>query len=229
MDHDLETQVDAIGLSDAVRKPVVMGEFGAFRVAYANPRIAAYSLAHWQVESCAFGFDGWLVWLWAKGDGEVFGAREGGGPIARLLSPKIRGDPCSSEGVPVNVAPFASATTSASLPGAPPTNAIDGLVGTGWGAGDSPPQWIEIDLGTVGSINDINLVVDQFPEGDTHHRVLLAGTDGDFAVAAEFEEHTAPGDVLAFHPPASLEARYVRVETVSSPSWVGWYEIQVYE
>ena len=45
LDHDLETQVDAIGLSEAVDKPVVMGEFGAFRVAYANPRIVAYSLA----------------------------------------------------------------------------------------------------------------------------------------------------------------------------------------
>jgi len=229
LDHDLEAQVDAIGLSEAVDKPVVMGEFGAFRVAFANPRIAAYSLAHWQADSCAFGFEGWLVWLWAAGDGEVFGAREGGGPIARYLSPNFRPDPCSSEGVPVNVAPLGSATASASLPGGPPAHAIDGLVGTGWGAGDFPPQWIEIDLGAVRSIDEINLVVDQFPVGDTHHRLLLAEAPGAFFEAAEFDGFTAPGDVLVFRPSTPIDARYVRVETLSSPSWVGWHEIQVYE
>lgn len=79
--HDLEAQVQAIGLSDAVLKPVVMGEFGALRFAYANPRVASYALAHWQAYSCAYGFAGWLVWLWAKTDDEVFGAREDSGAI----------------------------------------------------------------------------------------------------------------------------------------------------
>jgi hypothetical protein len=130
--------------------------------------------------------------------------------------------------VPTNISLGGSATVSASLPGSPPANAIDGLLGTGWGAGAFPPQWIRIDLGAVRSVHEIYLVVDQFPEGDTHHRLLLAGADGAFGLAAEFEGNTAPGDVLSFRPPTPVEARFVRVETLSSPSWVGWHEIQVY-
>ena len=226
--HDLQNQVDAIGLSDAVEKPVVMGEFGAFRFAYANPRVGAYSLAHWQADSCAFGFDGWLTWLWAKDDDEVFGTREGGGVIGRQLSPVLQPDPCSAEGVPANLALGASATASASLPEGPPGHAIDGLFETGWGAGGFPPQWIQIDLGAVRSVHEIYLAVDQFPAGDTRHRLLLAGADGVFTLADEFEGRTEPGDVLSFRPPVPVTARFVRVETLSSPSWVGWHEIQVY-
>ncbi len=98
--HDLPEQVAAIGLSDAVEMPVVMGEFGAFRFAYADAAAGARALAHWQADSCAYGFEGWLVWLWARRDGEVFGAREGGDAIAELLSPRERPDPCDASGVP---------------------------------------------------------------------------------------------------------------------------------
>jgi hypothetical protein len=225
---DQGDQVDAIGLSGLVDKPLVMGELGAFRFAYANPRVGAYALAHFQADSCAWGFEGWLVWLWAKVDDEVFGAREGGGAIANILSPQERPDPCSAQGVPTNVAPLGTATASASLPDEPPGNAIDGSVATQWGAGGSPPQWIEIDLGTVRTIQEIDLLVGQFPEGDTHHRLLLAGADGVFALVAEFQGFTAQGDALSFVPAAPVDARFVRVETVSSPSWVAWPEIHVY-
>ena len=225
----LEEQVDAIGLTDAVEKPVVMGEFGAFRFASPNPRVASYQLAHWQADSCAFGFTGWLVWLWAAGDGEVFGAREGtGAPIARILSPDERPDPCSAAGVPSNVAPLGTATASASLADEPPEFAIDDLAGTAWSAGADAPQSIEVDLGAEVSIDEVYLLVTQFPEGTTHHRLLLAGANHAFSLAAEFQGPTADGDVLSFVPASPVVARFVRVETVSSPSWVAWREIQVF-
>jgi F5/8 type C domain len=226
--HDLDQQVHAIGLSDTVRKPVMMGEFGAFRFAYANPQVGAYALAHWQADSCAFGFAGWLVWLWSTSDGEVYGAREGGDAIAALLSPVQRPDPCSAAGVPTNVAPSGTATASASLADQPPELAIEGLADTQWGAGDFPPQWIQIDLGAARAIRQIDLLVGQYPAGETDHRLLLAGDDGVFSLVAEFVGVTAQGDVLTFLPAAPLVARYVRVETAVSPSWVAWPEIQVY-
>ena len=77
-------------------------------------------------------------------------------------------------------------------------------------------------------MHEIYLAVDQFPAGDTRHRLLLAGADGVFTLADEFEGRTEPGDVLSFRPPVPVTARFVRVETLSSPSWVGWHEIQVY-
>jgi hypothetical protein len=226
--HTLEEQVDQIGLTGAVTKPVVMGEFGAFRFAYGSPRLGAYELARWQVDSCAYGFEGWLTWLWAKRDVEVYGALQAKGAIAGLLSPDEMPDPCDASDVPTNVAPLGTATASASLPGEPPSAAIDGLAETQWGAGDYAPQWIEIDLGSVRSVDEIHLLVAQFPEGDTHHRLLLAGADRAFALAKEFERSTAQGDTLSFVPSEPLNARYVRVESVASPSRIAWSEIQVY-
>jgi hypothetical protein len=220
--------VAQIGLTDAVTKPVVMGEFGAFRFAYGSPRLGAYELARWQAESCAYGFEGWLTWLWSKRDEEVYGTLQARGTIAALLSPRSMPDPCDAAAVPRNVAPFGTATASASLPNEPPSAAIDGLIETRWGAGADAPQWIEIDLGSVRSVDEVHLLVAQFPAGDTHHRLLLAGADSVFTLAREFERSTAQGDVLSFVPPEPVNARYVRVESVSSPSWIAWSEIQVY-
>ncbi len=226
--YDLAAQVALIGLTDAVSKPVMMGEFGAFRFAYPNPRVGAWELAQWQADSCAFGFRGWLSWLWANKDDEVFGTREGGDAIARVLSPAERSDPCSEANIPSNVAMSGTATASTSLPGEPPSNAIDGLVETQWGAGADPPQWIQIDLGGVKSAQEIDLLVGQFPEGETHHRLLVAGNDGVFTLVKEFERFTAQGDVLRFAPGAPIQVRFVRVETIFGPSWVAWPEIRVY-
>ncbi len=223
-----DDQVDALGLSDAVVKPIIMGEYGAFRFAYRDPRIASYALAHWQADSCAYGFSGWLEWLWARTDDEVFGAQEDNGAIARLLAPDTRPDPCSAEDVRTNVAPLATVTATSSLTDAPPDDATDELTHTLWNAGGYAPQWIQLDLGEVRSIGEIDLSVAQLPEGSTHHRLLLAGEDGVFSFATEFQGSTARFDVLAFAPEEPVDARFVRVETVASPSWVAWSEIQVW-
>lgn len=225
---DLATPVEAIGLTDTVRKPVIMGEFGAFDFWFPFPRIGAYALARWQSASCAYGFDGWLVWLWARTDDEVFGARQGGDAIAELLSPDERPNPCRAGGVPRNVAPDGSATAAASLPGESPADAIDGDPDTQWSAGAEAPQHLEVDLGSDRKVREIHLLAAQFPDGETHHRLLLAGQDGVFEVVKVFEGPTADGDLLVFHPAEPVDARYIRVETVSSPSWVAWREIAVY-
>jgi hypothetical protein len=94
--YDLQTGVDTLGLTDGVIKPVVMGEFGAFRFAYPDADAGSEALVQWQAGSCAFGFDGWMVWLWARSDDEVFGARESHDTIAQALSPTRRPDPCAS-------------------------------------------------------------------------------------------------------------------------------------
>ena len=38
----------------------------------------------------------------------------------------------------------------------------------------------------------------------------------------------APCPLMSLRPQVPAQARFVRVETDSSPSWVGWYETQVY-
>jgi predicted amidohydrolase YtcJ len=123
------------------------------------------------------------------------------------------------------------ATASHSLPDAPPSLAVDGDPASDavWNAGGGPPQWIEVDLGAATPIAAVRLVVAQFPPGPTRHRVLGRATaSGASTVLHEFAGQTADKDVLAtnFDPPVD-GTRYVRIETLESPSDVAWREIEV--
>ena len=46
------------------QKPVLMGEFGAFTLAYPTLSDAATGLQSWQIQSCTYNFNGWLLWIW---------------------------------------------------------------------------------------------------------------------------------------------------------------------
>lgn len=106
--------------------------------------------------------------------------------------------------------------------------AVDGDLGTLWNSGGGATQWIKIDLGGEYNIREINMTVSQFPEGNTVHRILAAGADGQFTVLATFDDFTKDGDTLTFSPSQPLNGiRFVRVETTSTPSWVAWREIEV--
>lgn len=110
----------------------------------------------------------------------------------------------------------------------PPKYAVDGNTAKDWGSGGPPPQWIEIDLGAPARVERIHLLVTQHPSGDTVHRILVRATEGEFAEVYRFEQYTSTGDWLEFIPEEPLEdIQWVRVETLKSPSWVGWIEIDV--
>jgi hypothetical protein len=107
---------------------------------------------------------------------------------------------------------------------------VDGDPGDAiWNAGGGPPQWIEVDLGAPVSIAAVRLVVAQFPAGQTRHRVLGRATASAAPmVLHEFAGQTADKDVLTASFDPSFEGlRYVRVETLTSPSDVAWREIEV--
>jgi hypothetical protein len=108
--------------------------------------------------------------------------------------------------------------------------AVDGDLGTLWSSGDSPTQWIEIDLGEAANIAEIRLVPAQYPAGETIHRVYLrgTGTDQPFELVHTFQGFTEDSVALSFVSADPLvEVRFVRVETISSPSWVAWREIEI--
>ena len=88
-------------LPRATAKPVVLGAYGA--VASSAPTVdkAVSSLATWQRDSCAYGFDGWLLWTWdttedAAGEPKFWTALDEGGAIERALAPAARPNPCAS-------------------------------------------------------------------------------------------------------------------------------------
>ena len=106
--------------------------------------------------------------------------------------------------------------------------AVDGDLGTWWSSGGDPTQWIEIDLGAEYNIQEISLTTSQYPEGRTVHRVLGRGTSGQFVELTKFDGTTTDGQTLVFKPAEPIQKiHYIRVETVLSPSWVAWREIEV--
>ena len=132
---------------------------------------------------------------------------------------------------PPNLATGTAARASAVLAGEDPGRAVDGDPGTGWNAGIGPPAWIEIDLGRSQTIGLVRLRVQQYPAGRTDHRLLGRGpgTSGAWVQLARFRGVTEAPQSIEWRPDAPREGiRYLRVETVTSPSWVAWSEIEVY-
>ncbi len=114
------------------------------------------------------------------------------------------------------------------MPDDPPANAFDRRTDTRWNAGAFAPQWIEIDLGGPTTITEIRLLTEQTPAGETVHQVIGWTPTRNRQLIAELRGFTRSGQWLSYEPPAPLEGiQYVRVATISSPSWVAWSEIDV--
>jgi hypothetical protein len=106
--------------------------------------------------------------------------------------------------------------------------AVDGDPGTVWNAGDGPTQWIEIDLGAAYDIREIRLLLNQYPDGRTVHRVLGKGVTGSFALLYTFDGQTRDSQLLSYAPPEAWQGiQVIRIETTASPSWVSWREIEI--
>lgn len=132
------------------------------------------------------------------------------------------------EGEGANLALGKSVQVSALLPENDGAEAVDGDPGTLWNSGDFAPQWIEIDLEAPHSIAEVKLTISQYPAGATVHRLLGRGATGGFQLLHTFSGATNDGEVLTFTPPQALtDIQVIRIETLESPSWVAWREIQV--
>ncbi len=106
--------------------------------------------------------------------------------------------------------------------------AVDGDFGTLWNSGGDPQQWIEIDLGNLYRIKEMRLTISQFPEGRTIHRILGRGPSDQYLVLNTFEGETTDGQTLTYTPNEPIQdIQFIRVETIESPSWVAWREIEV--
>ncbi|MDQ7064218.1 MAG: T9SS type A sorting domain-containing protein [candidate division KSB1 bacterium] len=225
--------VENFGISGFEAKPLVLGEFGGFKFVFRTPQAAARGVQDWQIASCDYGFDGWLHWHWqGTDDAEVWTGTEAGGAINKVLSVTGRPDPCmagSFDFFEDNLALHKPVTASSSLPDQPAEHAVDGWMNTNWGAGAHPPQWIEIDLESPVNIAILRLAVEQFPAGNTRHRIWGKTNSGDpYNLLHEFSGFTQSGDILQQTAgPSWSNVRFIKVETVESPSWVSWSEIEI--
>ncbi|HSB89891.1 MAG TPA: discoidin domain-containing protein [Anaerolineales bacterium] len=129
-----------------------------------------------------------------------------------------------------NVAYNGIVTVSRTQPGFPASLAVDGNQLSWWGSGEHAPQWLEIDMGGNYVVSVIRLLPSQTPAGVTVHDVYVRGTatNDDYLLLHTFDGPTSDSKWLSYAPPDPIRGvRYVRVETVSSPSWVSWREIEV--
>jgi hypothetical protein len=212
-------------------KPVIMGELGAFTFAFTTPAAGAAGLMAWQVASCRFGINGWMHWHWVgTNDHEVWTGTDGDNVINRALSPAERPDACATANLPyleTNLAAGRPVVVSAALPGKPGALAVDGVASTGWESGGPPPGSIEVQLGGPSTVREVRLTVNQYPAGPTVHRLLFR-VGGQWQDVHTFSGQTQIGQVLTWTPPQPVGGvTAVRIETVSSPSFVAWYEIEV--
>jgi len=230
----LAEHAEHFGMEGYDAKPIIMGEYGAFRHIYGDITGASRALTDWVADSCAVGFDGWLYWTYypanASAGDQTWGFTDENGALLDLLAPNNHPNPCTPIDVPsANLAYGKPVTASAFLPDQKPEMAVDENEGTQWNAGAHAPQWIEIDLQGTFRITEIRLLVAQYPAGATVHRIQVRTANSTVYTAVhEFSGATNEGDWLVFTLTAPLEnVRTIRVETVSSPSWVAWKEIRV--
>lgn len=128
-----------------------------------------------------------------------------------------------------NLALAGSVTASSEYGGNPASLANDGDWWSYWTSGDFPPGWIEVDLGSVEQIGEVALGITQLPDCATTHRLLGRKTASQpYTLLREFSGFTDDQQILPYVADAPKALRYIRVETTSSCSWVGWREIEVY-
>jgi hypothetical protein len=231
----LQDHAEHFGMIGYGAKPILLGEYGAFRHIYSAVDSAARALTQWVAESCQYGFDGWLYWTYYPADASVgdqtWGLVDENNYLLNLFAPTNQPDPCVAAQIPnENLAYGKPVTASRSLPEEPPTNAVDDNAGSQWTAGEGPVQWIQIDLEGSYRVTEIRLLVAQYPAGNTvHHVQVRSSSNAAYQTVYEFTSSTSDNDWLEFEPDAPLDhVSQIRIQTITSPSWVAWKEIQVY-
>ena len=220
------------GMAGHSERPILMGETGAYTALYPTVESAARALQDWIAASCEYGFDGWLAWGYYRAPGELgdttWGFRDEDGLLMRALSPEFQPDPCTPTILRGdNLALGKPVQASAARADFPAEAAVDGIA-LRWNSGQDAPQWIELDLGGAYTIGSVRLTVDQWPDGETTHEIWAAGERGELRRLATLQGWTSDGQVLEWAPDQPLSAvRRLRIITTTSPSWVGWEEIEV--
>ncbi len=109
-------------------------------------------------------------------------------------------------------------------------NALDGDESTYWNAGGYAGHWIEIDLGQDTIIGCMRMKTAQVPNGGTAHAITGRTEAGDTVSLWGYSGYTVNHQWLEnFDINNPIAVRYVRVTTTTTPSWVAWSEIEIFE
>lgn len=134
-----------------------------------------------------------------------------GSPVPNLLSPL-------------------SITASSTLAGSSTNYVVDKLYTDPfkvWNSGGVAPAWIQFDFGVSRSLKAIRLTSEQWPaSGVMTHLVYAGNTSPPTTLVASISGTLTSREPIVRNLEAS--ARFVRVVTTASSSWVAWREIELY-
>ena len=109
--------------------------------------------------------------------------------------------------------------------------AFNGDCGSDWNAGAYATQWIQVDLQGTYTINNINLIVARFPNGNCTDIIYTApNISGPWTQVDIITGNSVTGQRFerCYSSAPLTNVGAVKVATTSSPSWIAWYEIGVF-
>ena len=139
---------------------------------------------------------------------------EGNCDVSALVA--AAGAQCKS--VPGQQATGSEPTTSA--------NAFDSSACSVWNSGGNAPKFVAVDFGQLRTVTGVLLIPEMSPPVGEAKHVIESSDDGStwkVAYVIEGQMATARAYSVPFQHPVT--ARYLRVTTEKSASWVAWREI----
>lgn len=97
-----------------------------------------------------------------------------------------------------------------------------------WNAGGFAPASVTLDLGAETRIDVIALVPEMTPDGRVSHAIAFSDDGKTFVTGQRVEAPMQSGVAAELALPKPERARFVRVTTSASPSWVAWREIGLF-
>ena len=100
-----------------------------------------------------------------------------------------------------------------------------------WNSGGYSNAWLMVDLQGSYTINNINLIVEQSPNGSSSHQILTAPTlAGPWTLVETITGYTSQGQLIqrCYNTSPLLNVGAVKISTLSSNSWIAWKEIGVF-
>jgi hypothetical protein len=120
--------------------------------------------------------------------------------------------------------PIATTTSSSTVP---TDAATDGDLTTVFNSGAFGPHTLTLDLAEPNVVSALVLATEQTPDGVTSHVIEISDDGAAWSELATLRGHTTTETVYAATVRRSPRARYVRIRTIDSPSWIAFRDVAV--
>lgn len=102
--------------------------------------------------------------------------------------------------------------------------------GSGLSTGGYPPQYVQLEFPRLYNISSVYLQVGQLPNGVTQHQLRAGANLTSLSLVADMNNYTSGGEWINItFSPVLTDVRFLRLDTLSSPSWVAWIKFIVYD